>query len=289
MKDVLDKFPGMTKDDLQYWDKKGFISPAKISKRKIERRDYTPAFDKIKLMYDFAQTGMKPEEASKQADTVLNRGNISLQMLRKDAFNILYSGNTSLKEKFKDYENAWEKQFRTTVKSYASPMKREFAFKINIDDFLSSVQLRYTPKQLKIITESCLDVLDDRVDAIVGTSENLSILAGALSIMALERYDRNIQPFLLCYLNEKFQLLGGREDRKNTATLITEVINNPKFIIETIHLLRFRGNKILQVISLIEPTKEEVKDKLSNEKVKLTSLLTKQDFMDLWEQIRDDS
>ena len=75
LKEVLKKVLGIKKADLQYWETKGYIRPAFIAKERISRRDYGPAFEKIKLMWGYYKQGFPPEEASRKADLDLGREN----------------------------------------------------------------------------------------------------------------------------------------------------------------------------------------------------------------------
>lgn len=71
LKEVLNKIPGLTKGDLQYWETRGYISPVHVSKKRISRRDYALAFEKIRIMWGFYKQGSSPEEASRLADRAM--------------------------------------------------------------------------------------------------------------------------------------------------------------------------------------------------------------------------
>jgi len=86
LKEVLTRLPGITKAQLQYWEDGGYIKPVRIAKQRIERRDYGTAFAKIKLMWQFYQQGLSPEDASRQAEKILKDNKAKQQKLDLPSF-----------------------------------------------------------------------------------------------------------------------------------------------------------------------------------------------------------
>lgn len=69
MSELLHQIDGLSKDDVYSWERAGYIKPKKIRTRKgrIQRRDYSNEFKKIKLMWHFCQKGFAPRNASNLA------------------------------------------------------------------------------------------------------------------------------------------------------------------------------------------------------------------------------
>lgn len=74
IKDVLEKFQELSRDQLDYWERRGYIQ----AQRKGSFRVYPgEALTKIRLMYRYTRMGLTPREADRKADNVLGQAGIS--------------------------------------------------------------------------------------------------------------------------------------------------------------------------------------------------------------------
>jgi DNA-binding transcriptional MerR regulator len=66
--ELLAHVPGVTKDQLYYFEAKGFLHPRKVSAGKIERNDYTEEDLKmVKAISKYYQQGFPPKVAFQKA------------------------------------------------------------------------------------------------------------------------------------------------------------------------------------------------------------------------------
>lgn len=66
--DVLDLIPGLTRDDLAWWESQGYITPQKFKKGRLWRRRYSEEdIRKIKVIAKYVQQGFKLAVAHEKA------------------------------------------------------------------------------------------------------------------------------------------------------------------------------------------------------------------------------
>ncbi|MDA2934846.1 helix-turn-helix domain-containing protein [Acidobacteria bacterium AH-259-D05] len=68
VKEILERLPGLTRYDLEYWEREDFIRPRKVQKRRVTRREYTEEdFDMIRLIWKHHRQGDSPALAYQKA------------------------------------------------------------------------------------------------------------------------------------------------------------------------------------------------------------------------------
>ena len=66
--EVLNKVDNLTKDLLYYWEARGFISPRKYQRGKVEKRDYSEEdFRLIAIIFKYYERGFPPKKSYEKA------------------------------------------------------------------------------------------------------------------------------------------------------------------------------------------------------------------------------
>ena len=68
--EILQKLPGLSRDTIYYWERRGWIasSPAAVRSGEGSRREYSEGeFRKIAKIWEYYQEGLRPEKAYERA------------------------------------------------------------------------------------------------------------------------------------------------------------------------------------------------------------------------------
>ncbi len=75
-RELLKRLPGLSRDTLYYWERRGWITPeiAKAPAGERTRREYTEEeFRKIAKIWEYYQRGLRPEKAYERATSDLKQ------------------------------------------------------------------------------------------------------------------------------------------------------------------------------------------------------------------------
>ncbi len=62
--EIVAKFPGMTRWDLVWWEKVGYIKPEKVQKNRVKRREYSPQdLQIIGAIWKYTKSGLSAKDA----------------------------------------------------------------------------------------------------------------------------------------------------------------------------------------------------------------------------------
>jgi len=284
LKAVLDRLPGLTKSEVDYWCLGEHITPNIVARGKRHFRDYAPAWPKMELMYVLTRQGWAVEEASRWTDEVLQEGAAPLDLLKEQSLDVLRSGPLSLKEKLSEEKRARDSISMSQGLRLAYPGKQAVP-KTSLGSSLRGLDLGLTPHQLGLLAESCLSVLHRNVNALVAMSPDLAIVAGAVSVLALEHSNRAVVPFAVTYARGKPEMVGGTAPGELSVALLTRSTADLDSTKELRHLLRYRKHNVRQVVAVVHAGNVDGLRELSAEGIDLAYLFAEQDIAEVWSRV----
>ena len=260
---VLEKVPGLTRHELNFMEKAGYISAQKIRRQERTFREYHDIeVEKIRIIQRLKNQGLPLKEAAKNAERELKRlvshtiplalwalhyqestvGEIMKRVhdaqRELEEMGVLYS--PSVEEK-----NSWRKQLEHMIEKSYPKFNQEilyFAAKTMLDRFNSNLQ---------------------NADLFLTISPTGSLLAGAISSLA---YQIREEPFCpIIPWDENLQIEIGKAIKRRQKLLIIEgVARDSDRLVKVCELLRKFGCKveILAFLSLLsEKEKGEIERK----------------------------
>jgi DNA-binding transcriptional MerR regulator len=192
IKEILNRFPGLERYHLAWWEQKGYIQPKKVPKKRVSRRVYTEKdVEKIELMWKYTEKGFPPAAAHKQALKHLkakDRAGVSVFSAPKIT---LFSAGTrvntdKLHEIALRFRNIVRKKSPNLVIAISSHACLVVGYAISAKGFQTSgiaiVPIERSERHLLEVTIKALDLEDNALILHDGSSAIVEILKEILRI-----------------------------------------------------------------------------------------------------------
>ena len=211
LSEILSAIPGINRDFVYYLESKGYISPNRISKDRVDRRVYKEEdLNMVRRIWKYYRDGFSPKVAYQKAKSEVESM-------------VIGTGGTGSKV-IEGIRKDWLKETREspTLEGYsADALKSEGDKRLTI---IRKTGLRLNSRQLNELSEKIIrSIEDDRVNGIVALTPTTLMLAGAVSALALGKGMASISPIGVLIDKEKtISMVGDSLEEGSNVVVLTE-------------------------------------------------------------------
>jgi len=300
--EVIQRIPGLTGNNLYNWQRRGFFSAHITHKGKRTWREYDEeTVHLIALMVRFCRDGFPPRIAYQKASAFngeqdktkatqqyesYNENELTPKTILKDRIlDILYSSSKTFREKIYEAKRILHQKSGDLVFSLAFPGQkgRDKLRDTLRNEVFSDMQINIAPCNLELLARSCLSILDENVNTVVGISINMMVALGSISLFAYQKYRTSLYSLVLDMAGGKPKLLGGEKPKEMRIAIVTDTVCDTSSILEAMAIIELMGHKIIQLLCIVEPHKSRDIEALKEKGIKVSYMFTRDDILNLAE------